>query len=110
MKRGQLGAKKIARRFPYRFEKHGRIGKVYLLGNGTFKIHFRFGGAAVQNTFRTFDAALSYLEDEFRKLDCDRANSLSQNPLNGTVREYAELEQILRRAVPGASMREAVTL
>jgi len=28
--------------------------------------------------------------------------------LNGSVRDYAELEQMLRRAVPGSSMREAI--
>src|SRR5262249_36404369 len=48
-------------------------------------------------------------ENEFLKLDSDSSNSLSQNPLQGSVKEYAELEQLLRRKLPGATLREAVT-
>jgi hypothetical protein len=99
---------KQPKRFPYRFEKNGRVGKIYRLGNGTLKTYFRFAGEAFQNTFQTYDAALSYLENEFLKLDCDTANSLSQNPLNGSLKEYAELEQWLRKTVPGASLREGI--
>jgi hypothetical protein len=95
--------------FPYRFEKNGRVGKIYRLRNGTFKTHFRFGGTAFQNTFKTCAAALKYLENEFLTLDTDRANALSQNPLNSDVRTYTELEQLLRREIPGSSLREAVT-
>jgi len=48
-----------------------------------------------------------HLESEFTKLDTDRANALSQHQLNGDVRSYAELEQLVRREVPGSTLREA---
>ena len=94
-------------KFPRKVEKNGRTGKIYQLGNGTFKTYFRFGGEPFQNTLRTFAAALKYLEGEFTKLDTERVNALSQHPLNSDVRNYAELEQLLRREVPGSTLREA---
>ena len=100
-------SKRKREKFPRKVEKNGRTGKIYQLGNGTFKTYFRFGGEPFQNTFRTFDSALKYLESEFTKLDTDKANALSQHQLNGDVRSYAELEQLVRREVPGSSLREA---
>src|SRR6266446_10581398 len=100
-------SKRKREEFPHKVEKNGRTGKIYQLGNGTFKTYFRFGGEPFQNTFRTFDSALKYLESEFTKLDTDKANALSQHQLNGDVRSYAELEQLVRREVPGSSLREA---
>jgi hypothetical protein len=100
--------KRRAEQFPHRVEKNGRTGKIYQLGNGTFKTYFRFGGEPFQNNFRTFAAALTYLESEFLKLDTERANALSQHRLNGDVRSYAELEQLLTQEVPGSTLREAV--
>ena len=96
-------------KFPFNVEKNGRIGKIYRLGNGTYKTHFRFGGKPLQNTFKSFEAALRYLESEFVKLDTDRVNALSQHPLNGSAQTYSELEQLLRREVAGSTLREAVT-
>jgi integrase len=103
------GSQNRPKRFPYRFEKNGRVGKIYRLGNGTFKTYFRFAGKAFQNTFQTCEAAFLYLENEFLKLDSDTANSLSQNPLNSSVKEYAEFEQWLKRAAPDATLREMGT-
>jgi hypothetical protein len=96
-------------RFPFRFEKNGRTGKIYKLGNGTFKSAFTFAGSPKQNTFKTPQAALEYLDAEFSKLDTQRENALSLHPLNGSVKDYAELEQLLRDEGSGASLREAVS-
>lgn len=94
--------------FPFKFEKNGRTGKIYKLGNGTFKTAFTFAGSPQQNTFKTPQAALAYLEDEFIKLDTQREHSLALHPLNGNPKYYAELEQLLREEGSGASLREAV--
>ena len=97
-------------KFPHVFTKNGRIGKVYYLpSTGNFKGYFRFGGEDYQNTFKTFDGAIGYLEREFSKLDTDRANSLALNPLNADVRTYSELEQLLREKGNGATLRDAVS-
>src|SRR5438045_2987263 len=95
--------------FPHEFVKNGRIGKVYYLpSTKTFKTHFRFAGKPLQNTFKTLQSAVSFLDREFSKLDSDRANALSLNPLNADVRTYSELEQLLRDNANGATLREAV--
>ena len=95
------------RRFPFRFEKNGRVGKIYKLGNGTFKTYFRFAGEGISNTHASFESAYKHLEGEFSKLDGDRENTLSLNVLNSPVRVYSELEQLVLRN--GATLREAVT-
>lgn len=81
-------------RLPFRFEKNGRTGKIYRLGNGTFKTAFTFAGLPNQNTFKTPQAALEYLDREFSKLDTQSENSLALHPLNGNVKSYSELEQL----------------
>jgi integrase len=95
-------------RFPFKVEKNGRTGKIYKLGNGTFKTAFTFAGEPKQNTFKTPQAAFAYLDAEFSKLDTQRENALSLHPLNGNAKSYAELEQLLRDEGSGASLREAV--
>lgn len=95
-------------RFPFKFEKNGRTGKIYRLGNGTFKTAFTFAGMPRQNTFKTPQSALEYLDAEFSKLDEQREDSQALHPLNGSVKGYAELEQLLRDEGNGASLREAV--
>ncbi|MGZ5019030.1 MAG: hypothetical protein ACXWAV_01235, partial [Chthoniobacterales bacterium] len=95
-------------KFPYVFEQNGRMGKIYRLGNGTFKTYFRFAGGPKTNTHATFSAAFGYLSHEFETLDSNRANALSLNPLNGDVRSYSELESMLREQVAGATLRDAV--
>ena len=95
--------------FPFKFEKNGRTGKIYKLGNGTFKTAFIFAGSPRQNTFKTVQSALAYLEGEFSKLDTQREHSLALHPLNGSAKSYAELEQLLREEGSGASLREAVS-
>lgn len=95
--------------FPFKFEKNGRTGKIYKLGNGTFKTAFTFAGEPKQNTFKTPQSALEYLDGEFTTLDTQRENSLALHPLNGNAKSYAELEQLLREEGSGASLREAVS-
>lgn len=95
-------------RFPFRFEKNGRTGKIYRLGNGNFKTYFRYAGGPKQNTHSSFDAAYLHLDREFSKLDTNRANSLTLHPLDSDVRTYRELEQLLKQQGNGASLREAV--
>jgi len=51
---------------------------------------------------------LEYLEAEFSKLDERREDSHALHPLIGSVKGYAELEQLLRDEGNGASLREAV--
>jgi hypothetical protein len=96
-------------KFPFVFEKNGRTGKIYFLKKtGTFKSYFWYAGKPFQNTFKAFSAAYGYLEREFSTIDANRANSLALNPLNGDVKNYAELEQLVREKGNGASLREAV--
>ena len=97
-------------KFPHVFTKNGRIGKIYYLpSTGTYKTHFKFAEKEYPNTHKTFENAAIYLEREFSKLDTDRANSLALNPLNGDVRTYSELEQLLREKANGATLRDAVS-
>jgi len=59
-------------KFPHEFTKNGRTGKVYYLpSTGNFKTHFKFAGKAFQNTFKTLEAAVEFLERDFTKLDTD---------------------------------------
>ena len=96
------------KKFPFAFTKNGRTGKIYRLGNGTFKTYFQFAGKMRQNTHGSFEAAFGYLDSEFKKVDADTANALSFHPLNGSVKMYSELECLLRKEVGGASLQEAV--
>ena len=93
---------------PYTFERNGRIGYIKKWAGGKYGTYFRFAGKKVANSFGNFDAAYLYLEREFSRLDTDRANSLALNPLNGDVRNYSELEQLLRTQGDGATLRDAV--
>lgn len=95
-------------RFPFEFKKNGRTGRIKKWKGGKFGTYFVFAGAPFRNCFRTFEAACEYLEKEFTRLDSDRANTLSLNPLDSDVRNYSELEQLLREKGDGATLREAV--
>ncbi len=94
--------------FPYVFEKHGRTGRIKKWADHKFGTYFLFGGTKVRNSFRSFEAAYKYLEQEFSKLDADRANSIALHPISHDVKTYSELEQILRDRGGGATLREAV--
>ncbi len=94
--------------FPYPVEKNGRHGRIYKLGNGTFKTHFIFAHKTYQNTFSTIEKALEHLESEFDKLDTDTSNSQSQYPLSRTRKDYWELELRLKNESDGASLWTAV--
>ena len=94
--------------FPFLHTSNGRHGKVYKLGNGTFKTHFTFGHKAYQNTFSTFEKAFEYLEGEFNRLDSELENTASQFPLARDRRHYWELEQRLKQESENTSLWEAV--
>jgi len=95
--------------FPFPFAKNGRIGKIYRLGNGNFKTHFKLRGEYRQNTFGSFDSALTFLDGEFSKLDTEQANnSQTLFPLNRSAKDYFELEQLLAEKGNGASLFDAV--
>jgi len=96
-------------RFPFVFEKNGRTGRIKKWSGGKFGTYFVFAGQRKRNSFGSFEAAYEFLDNEFSKLDSDAANSLSLNPLNGDVRNYSELEQLLRREGDGATLRDAVS-
>ena len=78
--------------FPHRHEKNGRTGKVYKIGDGRFKTHFKFGGKYRQKIFSTFDDALGHLDQEFSTVDTDLANSESEFPLERDRKHYYELD------------------
>ena len=94
--------------FPHRHEKNGRVGKVYKIGDGRFKTHFKFGGKYRQKIFSTFDEALSHLDGEFTTVDTDLANSDSEFPLERDRKHYHELEQRLKKESETASLWQAV--
>jgi hypothetical protein len=95
-------------KFPYRFEKNGRQGRIKKWSGEKFGTYFVFAGKKFRNSFGTFDAAYTYLDHEFSRLDTDRANSAALHPLNHDVRAYHEMEQLLRERTNGATLREAV--
>ena len=96
--------------FPFRFERLGRTGRIkFWPSRQLYGTYFRYAGAAVRNTFKTFESAHRYLEEEFTRLDSDKENSTVAHPVHSSVRVYSELEQLLRdRCGPAASLREAV--
>ena len=96
-------------KFPYFFEKNGRIGRIKKWDGGKFGTYFVFAGEKFRNTFKTFEAAFEYLDREFSKLDTDKSNALALNPLNSDLKNYSELEQLVREQGGGATLREAVT-
>ena len=96
--------------FPYQVPNLSRKATIYRYGDDHFETYYRYAQKAHKNTFRTFEAALSFLREETKKLDTDNANSLSLNPLNGTVKSYAELEHLLREKGDGGTLRDAVNL
>lgn len=95
-------------KFPYRHEKNGRVGKIYEIGDGRFKTHFKFGGKYRQKIFSTFDDALGHLDQEFSTVDTDLANSESEFPLARDRKHYYELEQRLKKESETASLWQAV--
>ena len=94
--------------FPYNFEANGRIAKIYKLGNGTFKIAFKYGGKIQQTTKSTFEGCTKYLEKTFETLDNDKQNSPVIYRANYELKVYEELEQKLRIEGDGVSLREVV--
>ncbi len=96
-------------KFPFVFEKNGRTGRIKKWSDNKFGTYFRFAAKPMRNSFLTFDRALQHLDSEFSKLDTNRANAISLNPLNSDVKNYSELEQLLREQANGATLREAVT-
>ena len=95
--------------FPFKYEKNGRTGRVkFWKSTKTFGTYFRFAGKPFRNSFKTFEAACSFLDGEFSTLDANRADSLSLHPINHDVKTYHELEQLLRKEGGGANLREAV--
>ena len=93
---------------PYTFQKNGRTGRIKKWSDDKLGTYFMFPGQKKRNSFGTFESTLTYIEREFSKIDSDQANSLTLNPLNGDVRSYSELEQLLRNEGGGATLREAV--
>ena len=94
--------------FPHAFEKNGRTGRIQKWKNGTFGTYFRFAGMPHRNNFKTYEAALEYLDREFSTLDTDAINSRTLNPLRSNLKMYSELEQHLLEHAPGTTMPEAI--
>jgi hypothetical protein len=101
-------ARKRAKKFPYTFEKNGRIGKIYKAANGTFPTYFQFAGENIRNCRSSFERAKAYLSKEFDTLDQNRAEASSAYPLKRDRRYYHELEQLLDQKTEGATLRDAV--
>jgi integrase len=94
-------------KFPYVFQKHGRIGRIKKW-KGKFGTYFRYAGKNHRSSFGSFETALAHLDEEFSKLDTDRTNSQTLFPLKADAETYHELEDLLRVRANGASLREAV--
>lgn len=95
-------------KFPYRFEKNGRIGKVYRTKKGKFHTYFSFAGEEDRNNFSTFEAAKKYLSENFDTLDTRVADSSAAYPLKNDRKYYHELETLLHDQTDGATMGDAV--
>jgi len=95
-------------RFPHRFEKNGRIGKVYRTKKGTFQTYFSFAGKEDRNNFATFEAAKKYLSENFDTLDTRVADSSAAYPLKHDRKYYHELETLLHEQTDGATINDAV--
>jgi hypothetical protein len=95
-------------KFPYRFDKNGRTGKIYRAANGTFSTYFSLAGEKKRNTFKTFEAAKNYLSGEFETLDENRAESKAVYPLKHDRMYYHDLEAYLHAHTDGANLRDAV--
>lgn len=96
--------------FPYEFKgAGGRTGKIKKWSGGKFGIYFRHGGKKHTNSFTSFEAAYTYLERVFEQLDKGISpNHVLSSTAGDDLRAYQELLQILREAVPGATLREAL--
>jgi hypothetical protein len=95
-------------RFPYRFEKNGRIGKIYRAKNGTYPTFFTFAGDEDRNSFSTFEAAKKYLSENFDTLDTRVTESSAAYPLKHERMYYHDLEALLHAQTDGATLRDAV--
>lgn len=94
--------------FPYRYEKNGRLGQIYKLGDQRFKTYFKFGGKPFHKNHKDFETAKEYLDREFSTLDTNLADSEAQYPLDRDRRHYYELEQRLKIESETASVWQAV--
>ena len=101
-------AKKAAIKFPYVFEKNGRIGRIYKAADGTFPTYFLFAGKPDRNSFTQFERAKEYLSKEFDTLDRNRAEASSVYPLKRDRKYYHELESLLAEKTESATLRDAV--
>jgi len=95
-------------KFPYQFEKNGRLGKIYRTKKGKFHTCFRFAGEEDRNNFSTFEAAKKYLSENFDTLDTRVADSSAAYPLKNDRKYYHELETLLHDQTDGATMGDAV--
>jgi hypothetical protein len=95
-------------KFPYSFEKNGRIGKVYRTKKGGFHTRFSFAGKEDRNNFSTFERAKKYLSDNFDTLDTKVAESSAAYPLKHERMYYHDLEAHLLAHTDGATLRDAV--
>ena len=86
----------------------GRTGKIYLVGKGIYKTHFRHRGEAKQNTFSSFENAKVFLDSEFKKIDIQPEESSTLFPLNRERKYYSELEKHLKEESGGATLGQAV--
>ena len=98
---------KMPKKFPHTFKRGGRTAKLKKWKGGKFGTYFH-GGEEYRNSFTRLERAMLYLDRELKGLDHDAANSIALAPLNGSVRTYRELEQLLRDKGDGATLREAV--
>ena len=95
-------------KFPFKFEKNGRVGRIKKWSGGKFGTGFSFRGKYKRNSFASFGTAYEYLDREFSTLDTNTADSIALHPIRNDVKTYSELELLLRENGNGASLREAV--
>ena len=100
---------RIPKKFPHPMKRGSLTGYVKRWkSSGLYGTYFNHAGKEYKNSFKTLERAMLYLDRELVKVQHNDADSLALAPLNGSVRTYKELEQLLRDKADGATLREAV--
>ena len=100
---------RMPKKFPHPMKRGSLTGYVKRWkSSGLYGTYFNHAGKEYKNSFKTLERAMLYLDRELVKVQHNDADSLALAPLNGSVRTYRELEQLLRDKADGATLREAV--
>ncbi|MEI8234252.1 MAG: hypothetical protein WCH57_06160 [Verrucomicrobiota bacterium] len=90
------------------YEFNGRTGKIYPLKTGAFAVKYYYAGERKETQRATYEKAVTFLQEEFTKLDTDQDNTQTLFPTKTKMRDVCELEQLLACEGGGASLRDTV--